>query len=312
MNDNNQSNNYSDYDEIDLRDIFKALGKWKWTITGVTLGAMLLAGIISFFILTPIYEARTVITGVQLQDLSANNPTNYILKEEQEYHSIKEDTITMPITSIGSENYIELLKSPWILNKTIYKLKLDMTPGSLGSIIKAEQPEGATSIEIKVSHQDPVLATNIANTLVEQLQIRIKNVEGQQVDRIYHVLEKQQSDAQRDLDKAINKYAEFHNNSSTESIAGRIEATKLQNTINRRSDVLDLLNTKILELNLTRSFIENEDSITVLSQATEPEYPVKPNKKLNVAIAGVLALMLSVFGVFLIEYLREKPDKLTN
>ncbi|HZK43157.1 MAG TPA: GNVR domain-containing protein, partial [Syntrophomonadaceae bacterium] len=87
-----------------------------------------------------------------------------------------------------------------------------------------------------------------------------------------------------------------------------IEEKKLQNEINRREDLIDLLNTKMLEIKITQAFMESEDNIIVLSQAYVPDNPVQPNKKLNIAIAGILGLMLSIFGVFLAEYLREGDD----
>ena len=36
--------------------------------------------------------------------------------------------------------------------------------------------------------------------------------------------------------------------------------------------------------------------------AVEPKRPVAPKKKLNIAIAGVLGLMVGVFGAFVVEY----------
>jgi uncharacterized protein involved in exopolysaccharide biosynthesis len=36
--------------------------------------------------------------------------------------------------------------------------------------------------------------------------------------------------------------------------------------------------------------------------AVEPKKPVAPKKKLNIAIAGMLGLMVGVFGAFLVEY----------
>lgn len=49
--------------------------------------------------------------------------------------------------------------------------------------------------------------------------------------------------------------------------------------------------------------------ITVVRNATIPENPVSPNKKLNIAIAGILGLMLSIFLVFFIEFMKEEEDK---
>ncbi len=315
MSNNQQPNQYEDYDEIDLREIFKTLGKWKWTIAGVTIGAMLLAGIISSFFMTPIYEATAVITAAQIKELTTTSSTNYILKEQDEFHRIDENTVTMPVASIDTGNYIQLLKSSWVLEQTIKKLKLDITPAALKGMIKAETPKVGTAIEVRVSHRDPALAQQIANTLVEELELYIKKMEKEQIDRVYQVLEKQQEAAQNEFDEILTRYSEYKikkaasgSGSLQESINAQLEETKLQNAISRRSDAMDLLNAKKLELKLTRSFIESGDSIIVLSPAVEPVTPVSPNTKLNIAITGVLALMLTIFAVFLIEYLREESE----
>ena len=45
------------------------------------------------------------------------------------------------------------------------------------------------------------------------------------------------------------------------------------------------------------------DSVQVIDHAEVPINPIKPNKTMNLAIAGVLGIMLGVFLVFLLEYL---------
>jgi capsular polysaccharide biosynthesis protein len=49
--------------------------------------------------------------------------------------------------------------------------------------------------------------------------------------------------------------------------------------------------------------IMNVDNVKILDKAVTPTSPIKPNKMMNIAIAGVLGLMLSVGLVFLIEFL---------
>lgn len=43
------------------------------------------------------------------------------------------------------------------------------------------------------------------------------------------------------------------------------------------------------------------DNVTIMDKAIAPTYPISPNKKLNVAIAGVLGVMISVFIIFILE-----------
>jgi uncharacterized protein involved in exopolysaccharide biosynthesis len=47
--------------------------------------------------------------------------------------------------------------------------------------------------------------------------------------------------------------------------------------------------------------LERFKELTVL--AVEPKVPVAPKKKLNIAVAEVLGLMVGVFGAFFIEFL---------
>lgn len=54
---------------------------------------------------------------------------------------------------------------------------------------------------------------------------------------------------------------------------------------------------------------EREDyNITTISRAVVPETSVSPNKKMNVAIAGVLGIFLSVFIVFIRKYFSEEDN----
>lgn len=43
------------------------------------------------------------------------------------------------------------------------------------------------------------------------------------------------------------------------------------------------------------------DNVSILDQAEVPSYPDSPNVKMNIAIAGVLGIMLALFIIFLIE-----------
>lgn len=51
------------------------------------------------------------------------------------------------------------------------------------------------------------------------------------------------------------------------------------------------------------STIIDVKNVQVIDEALEPTSPVKPNKKMNVAIAGVLSIMVALFIIFIIEFL---------
>ena len=45
------------------------------------------------------------------------------------------------------------------------------------------------------------------------------------------------------------------------------------------------------------------DCVQVLDEAIVPKLPIKPKLELNMVIAGVFGMMISIFVVFLLEYL---------
>lgn len=309
-----QNKNGYDYEEIDLRDIFKTLGKWKYTITSVTLIAMLLSGIVSFFFLTPVYETKTDLMQASSEALNGiTDSPNYILKEEQDFRKIEESALNIKTPMLDLSSYNELAYSTIILKRTIDKLELDIRARELREMIKAEKPKDLANVSLTVSNTDPELAAAIANTLAEELITYINEMEQANFGKVIDTLDLQINNAQKDLDQAVDNLKEYlasniGSNDQSDLIKQEIEEKKLQNEINRREDLIDLLNTKMLEIKITQAFMESEDNIIVLSQAYVPDNPVQPNKKLNIAIAGILGLMLSVFGVFLVEYLREEEE----
>jgi len=55
------------------------------------------------------------------------------------------------------------------------------------------------------------------------------------------------------------------------------------------------------------SSLDTSTQTRLVAPAVVPQLPVKPNKKLNVAVAGVLSLMLGAFLAFVMEYFTRKP-----
>ena len=55
--------------------------------------------------------------------------------------------------------------------------------------------------------------------------------------------------------------------------------------------------------------IVKASGVEVIDKAIVPEEPIKPNKKMNIAIAMVLGIMASVFIIFLMEALDNKIKK---
>ena len=136
---------------ISLQDIFKTLKKRIALIISITTIAVIIAAVISFYVLTPIYQAST-------QVLVTQN---------------KEDTLQqMTAADIQSNlqlinTYNEIIKSPAILSIVIRNLDLSMTPNQLASKIAVSNANNSQVLNINVQDENYNVAADMANQVVE-------------------------------------------------------------------------------------------------------------------------------------------------
>ncbi|MBS3948525.1 MAG: lipopolysaccharide biosynthesis protein [Dethiobacter sp.] len=83
----------------------------------------------------------------------------------------------------------------------------------------------------------------------------------------------------------------------------RAERDRLQGSVDRLKDTYSVLADNINRTQVVRSINIGDTSLMVVARAVVPTNPIKPQKVLNVAIAFVLGLMLSVFLAFFLEFL---------
>jgi len=69
---------------------------------------------------------------------------------------------------------------------------------------------------------------------------------------------------------------------------------------------ISLLNEKITQTQITKSVNLGETSLLVVSPALLNNSPVAPNKRMNMAVAGLLGLLFSSLLVFVLEKLDNK------
>ena len=146
---------------IDLREYFYILKKKIWIIISAALVCGLISGLVSFFVLTPVYEANTtVIVNKEIKnkksEMSTTDDLNYVQK--------------LALT------YGEIIKSRTVITSTIEKLKLDMTYGELANLVSVTNVSDTQIIRINVKHEDPALAAKICNTIPKIFSKEVKRV----------------------------------------------------------------------------------------------------------------------------------------
>ncbi|WP_427337945.1 GumC family protein [Caloranaerobacter sp. DY30410] len=86
----------------------------------------------------------------------------------------------------------------------------------------------------------------------------------------------------------------------------------IQRKVNLAQSTYDAFLKKYEETRIAESSEIGDSSILIVSKAVVPETPVSPKKMLNLAIAGVLGIMIGVFVVFFKEYWESSVEEETS
>lgn len=198
-----------DFDVIDLRDIWRIIKKGKWILIALPLIAMLTSVILSFFVLTPRYEAYTTLMVGKTYD-----GQNAMILQYNDILTANQLVKT----------YSQIAKSRSITEKVIEAEKLNMTPEQLSKSIDVKPVKDTQLIQITVEDTNPERAARLANFTASVFMGRV------------------------------------------------VEIMKV-------------------------------DNVNIIDVAVTPASPIKPNKKLNIVIAGVVGLMIALGIIFLLEFM---------
>jgi capsular polysaccharide biosynthesis protein len=144
---------------ISLKELLATLKKRLVMIILITMTAGLVSGVVSYFFLTPIYQASTQILVNQAKD--ENALYNY-------------NEVQTNLQLINTYNVI--IKGAPILDKVIAQLDLDMTAEQLKGNITVSSETDSQVVNVSVQNPDPTIAADIANKTVEVFQKEIVNL----------------------------------------------------------------------------------------------------------------------------------------
>ncbi|OCA84596.1 YveK family protein [Bacillus sp. FJAT-27986] len=144
---------------ISLKDLFETLKKRAWFIIMITVLAVLISGVSSFFILTPIYQSSTQLL------------VNQAKGEEAAYNYNEVQTNLQLI-----ETYNVIIKSSAILDKVIQELDLNLSTNQLTDKITVASEQNSQVVNLSVTDEDPHMAAKIANTTAEIFKEEIVDI----------------------------------------------------------------------------------------------------------------------------------------
>lgn len=144
---------------ISLKEIFEVVKKRFMLIVACMLGAALIAAVVSFFVLTPVYQSTSQFI------VNQSNPEN------QDNMQIDSGTIRTNVELINTYNVI--ITNSAILNEVIESLNLPYSADALASNIQVSSEQNSQVVSVTVKDTDPALASDIANATVAVFQDKI-------------------------------------------------------------------------------------------------------------------------------------------
>ncbi|PIC56144.1 capsular biosynthesis protein [Sporosarcina sp. P12(2017)] len=144
---------------ISLQELFSTLKKRLGLIIGITIAAAVIAAIVSYFFLTPIYQASTQIL---------------VNQQKTEQQAFDSQDIQTNLQLINTYNVI--IKSPVILSQVIEQLDLDITPVALNAQLTVNSEQNSQVVNVTVQDPEAHKAVDIANTTAEVFQKEIVNL----------------------------------------------------------------------------------------------------------------------------------------
>ena len=145
---------------IDLMELFSTLWAKKTIIILSAIFMALVAFVGTKMFVTPKYTSVT-----KLFVMTKNDDT-----------SASATYADLQTGSMLTKDYMELVKSRPVLEKTISKLKLDVTPEELAEMITTETPTDTRIMSISVTDDDPKEAKQIADTLRKAVSVQITEI----------------------------------------------------------------------------------------------------------------------------------------
>lgn len=145
---------------LDIKDFFYIISKRKKMICLITAAAIIITGLLSFFVIKPTYQANTsIIVGRPQQDKSEKLDNNDVTL----YQNLM-------------KTYIEIVTSKPVLNETISEANVNYTADQLSKMINASTQQGTQIMDISITGKNAEETYKIANALTDSFIDKSKDI----------------------------------------------------------------------------------------------------------------------------------------
>lgn len=287
-------------DEIDLHQYVNVLFRYWWLVIGTPLVALLVSGVLAFFVMKPSYQATALVAVIK---------PRYIAQFSPNFQTVPLDQLQLPYKA-----YPTLAMSADLLQRVYTQVTDKLPPGVKGveelrGMVSAKNGQDPSLIELTVSGPDPRAAADIANIWADEFAKTVQEVYGQGTSEV-PAFEAQLKDADAKRQAAEQAVVEFEATNpagileaqladkraaflsamaNERTIQGVIsDAASLRSRLAKqsgssKSDLVDDLSALLLEVNALNSSVSLPAQMPVeggqtgqTSSSTAPQQPSSP------------------------------------
>ena len=313
-----QENRCIQEDEIDLKELFKTIWAKKIFIVIFTLVVTILAGFYAYS-KTPIYEAKALL---EIGEYKINNTTKNSVDDASTLEkklstlfvdmekNLKDKTSEISNISVvkGLKNFLEI-KSESTSNEEakneILKV-LTFVQNEHEKIlddVKKQKEMELRNIDLQISD---IKSKSVA-LIDKKIENNIKNLKS---------LEEQL----KQVDENLKKIDTLNPSLAALKLMEKRDITNSINTITIQNFELEskkdeLLTTTLYKLEESKKIIElsllphNYKNTQIVGEIMTNDFPTKPKKKLIVAVAFVTGFIISIFLVFLFNFIKQNANR---
>ena len=328
-------------EEISLQDYIRVLFKRKWIIFTIIITALLIVSIANSFMLPVYKATTTILisrSGTQQSifgDVGGNSIFGGADEIETQIEILKSYSIAQGVAETLSADIFEKAQAEnikkkkesygWVMNildrlyskikdvavsirsinkdknnnievksrleDTIKQIRDSITVTTVNSLKKTNM------IEISCENINPELAAEIANTIITVFVDKSLTINRSKASEVKKFIEEQLLEKERELTEKEEKLQYERN--FKEILDNEFRLAQLERDVRVSENIYLILLEKYQEARINE-VMEFRD-VRIIDEALAPDEPIKPRKMLNLAIGGILGLMLGVMLAFLME-----------
>jgi capsular polysaccharide biosynthesis protein len=223
------------WDQTSAKEIFGTLWKGKFIIIIITVLALIISAIFSYFVIPEKYVASASlnVTPVKISVFDYGRTVTFV-----DYLS------TLPMNT--KADYIQQVKSPQVLDEAIKKLDLKDDSGNLlsasalnNSVTVVDFPN-MSRIEIRVTDTDPMRATQIANAISQSLAEYVSVTSNAKFAETVELIEGQLLAEEETLEEKKQILNEYCLNHEDMDVTKEEEKALTEMIVARKGEILDL------------------------------------------------------------------------